>query len=110
MLAFVQSAPVATVDEQKRRARTLAREQIERLLGTTAVTQVEAGRQALPRGGTVVSPAGEPLRVIRKRFAQIVFALDRCGRRGAHCAPMRTLSWPRLSMRPTSRSPATTGP
>src|SRR5215831_15452551 len=112
MILLVEGSPVAAVNEHQCGSRPRRGKQIERLLRSPAVAQVEDAREALPSGDAVGGPAREPLRMVRKRRPEVVFALDEVVGAQAHAEPgggsMQILSSPSDSMRPTRTSPGET--
>src|SRR6516165_7402650 len=112
MILLVEGSPVAAVNEHQRRSRPWRGKQIQRLLRSAAVAQVDHAREALPSGNAVGGPARKPLRMVGERGPEVVFALDEVvgwqGHADPGCGSMRILSSPSDSMRPTRTSPGET--
>ena len=84
VIGLVERPPVPAVDEQHRPSRVGRREQIHGLVRPVAVANIEPRIEAAPRHSAVGGPAREPLRVIGKRGAKVVFALDEIRSQCAH--------------------------
>src|SRR4030095_13141452 len=118
-IALVERSPVPTVEEHERGGGgARGNEQVERLLGSGAVAQIELRRKIRPGGGRRLRVVLEPPRMVRHGRAKVVASLDEIRREDGPGhgddqptgGATTTVSVPRPSMAPSRRSPTTTGP